>query len=107
MLKTDKQGRKLYPFSTWKNQHNFQLVHDVAFNRMRDMESGELEMDKKEYKRLSYLVDRCNELFMLDLPVAWLTGEELHEAREIALLGISHRAEACMEAGRPDLLKYC
>lgn len=99
--------QKLYPFSTEKNQHNFGLIHDICFNTMYDMESGEVPMDKAEYERLSDLKDRAERFFCLPLPIAWLPWEEYRDAKEIAQMAILHRQNACIENGRPDLVAYC
>ena len=98
---------KLYPFSTEKNQHNFELIRNICFNRMADMESGYEPMDKKEYERLETLRDKASEFWWLPLPVAWLTWEKYQEAKQLCMEAREHRANACVEAGRPDLVRYC
>lgn len=99
--------KKLYPFSTMKNQHNFDLIHNIAMNEMYDMESGEKPWDDAEYERLEKLRDKSGEFFCLPLPVAWLPWEEWKAAKEMAENAIFHRQEACIAAGRPDLVTYC
>ena len=98
---------KLYPFSTEKNQHNFELIRNICFNRMHDMESGEIPWDGQEYDRLEELREKAGEYWCLPLPLAWLPYNELKEARELAQMAIIHRQNACIEAGRPDLIAYC
>lgn len=99
--------KKLYPFSTEKNQHNFDLIHTVCMNAMHDMESGETPWDEAEYDKLYALKEKAEKYFCLELPIAWLPYEELVEAREIATAAILHRQEACIRNGRPDLVNYC
>lgn len=99
--------KKLYPFSTMKNQHNFELIKNICFNRMHDMISGEIPMDDSEYERLSEMAEQAGEFFCLPLPVAWLPWEEYREANELAQMAIIHRQNACIANGRPDLVPYC
>lgn len=99
--------KKLYPFSTEKNQHNFDLIHNICMNTMHDMETGEIPWDGAEYDKLFELKEKAEKYFGLELPVAWLPYEELAEAKEIATAAILHRQEACIRNGRPDLVTYC
>lgn len=99
--------KKLYPFSSEKNQHNFELINNVCSNRMYDMISGEIPMDDAEYDRLEDLKHKAQKYFGLPLPVAWLPWEELKEAKELAEMAILHRQNACIENGRYDLVQYC
>ena len=99
--------RKLYPFSVEKNQHNIELVHMVCCNTISDMYHGDLPYDEAEIKRLEALDEKAEKYRGLSLPVAWLPWEELEEVRELCFLAREHRANACIEAGRPDLVKYC
>jgi len=99
--------KKLYPFSTMKNQHNFQLINDICFNRMHDMEMGEIEYNEAEYDRLWDMKEKAEKYFCLELPVAWLPYEDLKEAKELSQMAILHRQNACIEAGRPELVAYC
>lgn len=99
--------KKLYPFSTEKNQHNFELISNVCFNAMHDMMAGETEWDEAEYDRLAVMKEKAEEFFCLPLPLAWLPWEDLREAKELANLAILHRQAACIRNGRPDLVTYC
>ena len=99
--------KKLYPFSTEKNQHNFMLIKNICFCRMNDMFSGELPYDKAEYERLEKLEEKAVELMELPLPVAWITWDKYEQAKEIATMAIEHRANVCIEHGRADLVQYC
>ena len=99
--------KKLYPFSTIKNQHNFELISNICFNTMHDMESGEISFDSAEYDRLSDLKEKAERFFELPLPVAWLPYEVWRDANELANMAILHRQEACIAAGRPELVTYC
>ena len=98
---------KLYPFSSEKNQHNFELIRNICFNRMDDMESGEVEWNDQEYERLSDLRDKADKYFGLPLPVAWIPWDDWKVAHELAQMAIIHRQECCIENGRPDLVTYC
>lgn len=99
--------KKLYPFSTEKNQHNFQLINDICFNAMYDMNGGAVEWNGAEYDRLEALKEKAERFFCLPLPVAWLPWEDWKEAKELSEMAILHRQNACIAAGRPDLVTYC
>ena len=99
--------KKLYPFNTYANQHNFELIRNICFNDMDDMRIDEKEYDEAEYDRLEHLKDRADYYFCLPLPVAWLPWEEWSEAKELATMAILHRQDCCIENGRPDLVTYC
>lgn len=99
--------RKLYPFSSEKNQHNFELIRNVCMNRIYDIDAGEPMTDEHELERLYDIKEKADKYWRLELPVAWLPWEEIQEARELCAGAIEHRANACIEAGRPDLVKYC
>lgn len=99
--------KKLYPFSTEKNQHNFMLVANICANTMYDMMSGEIKYDNDEYIRLDDLKDKADKYFCYPLPVAWVPWEDLKEMKELAAMAVNHRMDACERAGRYDLLKYC
>lgn len=99
--------KKLYPFSTERNQHNFMLISNICSNRMHDMLMGDLEYNEVEFSRLAELKDKADEFFCLPLPVAWMTWEKHEEAKELAMMAINHRMNVCIEHGRPDLVQYC
>lgn len=99
--------KKLYPFSTEKNQHNFMLVANICKNTMYDMMSGEIPYNNDEYIRLDELHDKADKYFCYPLPVAWVPWEDLKEMKELATMAVNHRMDACERAGRYDLLKYC
>lgn len=99
--------RKLYPFSTIKNQHNFELIHNIAMCELYEIWRDEKKVSDEEYERLNNLKERTEYFFCLPLPVAWLPYEEWKEAKEISQSAIFHRQEACVKNGRPDLVTYC
>lgn len=99
--------KKLYPFSTNKNQHNFELISNICFCDMQDMIDGEKEWDEAEFDRLQKMEEKAQEFFCLPLPVAWLPYEEWKEAKELATMACLHREAKCIESGRIDLLRYC
>lgn len=99
--------KKLYPFSMEKNQHNFELIRNICFCAMHDMDSGEKRYDAAEYARLAELAEKAERFFCLPLPIAWIPWETYREAKELAQMAILHRQNACIEAGRPDLVTYC
>ena len=100
--------KKLYPFNMEKNQHNFELISNICFNRMRDMESGEIEFNQTEYDRLEALKEKADRLFcMMNAPITWMVWEDLKDAKELSEMAINHRMMACIENGRPDLVMYC
>lgn len=98
---------KLYPFSTMKNQHNFDLIHNIVMCELYDIWNGEKKVSDEEYEKLEHLRDRSEYFFVQDLPIAWLPWKEWEEANELANMAIIHRQNACIENGRPDLVAYC
>ena len=98
---------KLYPFSTEKNQHNFELIHNIVMCELYDIWNGEKKVSDEEYDRLEALRDASEKYFCLPLPVAWIPYKELVEAKELAERAIEHRINACIENGRIDLVQYC
>lgn len=99
--------KKLYPFGSYKNQHNFDLVKNICCNRMWDMTHGEAKFDEAEYDRLAKMSEKAERFFDLPLPVAWLPWEDWKDAKELAELAILHRQDACIEAGHSEWLAYC
>lgn len=100
--------KKMYPFDMLNNQHNFELISNICYNRMRDMENGEIPFDDAEYERMEALKSKAERLFcMMNAPVTWLVGEDYRDAKELSMMAINHRMQACIENGRPDLVKYC
>ena len=97
---------KLYPFSTMKNQHNFDLIHNIVMNELYEYYDGK-KLTEEEVERLEWLRDKSEKYFSLELPVAWLPWEEWKEAHELSQMAILHRQEACIANGRPDLVTYC
>ena len=99
--------RKLYPFNTERNQHNFMLIANKCSNLLHDMDMGEIAYTKETYSKLWDMKTKAEEFFCLDLPVAWLPWEEWKAAKEMATEAVILRQEACIAAGRPDLVQYC
>ena len=99
--------KKLYQFNTYANQHNFELIYNICFNRMTDMDDGEIEYNEEVYNELEQTKERAEFFRCLPLPTAWLTWEEWTEANEMAIGAREHRAQACIENGRFDLVQYC
>lgn len=98
---------KLYPFSTMKNQHNFDLIHTLVMIDLYEIWEGQKQVSDEEYQRLEHLRDLSERFFSLPLPVAWLTWDDWKKAHELAQQAIIHRQNACIENGRPDLVTYC
>ena len=98
---------KLYPFNTYKNQHNFELINNICSNRMYDMDMGEVKYDEAEYNRLESLKEKAETLRCLPLPTAWIPWDLWKDAKELSEMAILHRQNACIEAGRYDLVQYC
>ena len=99
--------KKLYPFSTEKNQHNFMLVDNICKNTMYDMVNGVIPYDNDEYIRLEELHQKAQKYFCYDLPVAWVTWDEHQEMKELSIMAINRRMDTCEKHGRLDLIKYC
>lgn len=108
------KATKLYPFNIEKNQHNFELIRNICFNRMTDMEDGEIEWDGEAYQKLADLKDEANECWDIAFMrsrenpnIAWIDGQLYHKAKKLVELAVNHREAKCIEAGRIDLLQYC
>lgn len=99
--------KKLYPFSTERNQHNFELIRNICFCARYDMDMADGPVDEAEYSRLLELEEKAERFFCLPLPVAWIPWEDWRDANELATMAIIHRQEACIANGRPDLVTYC
>lgn len=99
--------KKLYPFSTNKNQHNFELISNICYNRMYDIMMGEQEEYEGEFEKLEDMKEKAEKFFCYPLPVAWVTWEDYREMKELSAAAILHRQEACIRAGRPDLVALC
>lgn len=99
--------KKVYPFSTEKNQHNFELIRNVCFNRMHDMDMGDIPYDKEAYDKMYGLRERAEQYMGLPLPVAWLPYEQLKEAKEIVAMAHEHRYAANLAAGNYKWLHLC
>lgn len=92
---------KLYPFNTEKHQHDFQHVADMCFNKMYEMERGEIEWDRKVYDELSDTFEKANYCFGLELPIAWVEYDVYKDCKELATASIMHRDHACAMHGIP------
>ena len=99
--------KKLYPFNTYRNQHNFELINNLCYNEMHDMDHGERPFDKYRYEYLWETREKAERFFCLPLPVAWIPWEDWKDAKELSEMAIMHRQDACIENGRPDLVTYC
>lgn len=99
--------KKLYPFNMAANQHNFSFVSDICYNRIHDMEFGEIPWDDAEYDRLQARKEKAERFFCWAEPVAWLPWEDWKDAKEIAESAVFIRQERCIEAGRPELVPFC
>lgn len=98
---------KLYPFSTEKNQHNFELINNLAANEMYDMINGEIPFNEERYNYLASIKDRAEQYFCASLPVAWVDYDTWKDMKELSSQAVLHRQEACIANGRPDLVSLC
>lgn len=98
---------KLYPFSTQKNQHNFELIFNVCSNQLHDNRMGEVKLSEEEVKELCSLRKKADEFRSLALPVAWLPWETWKQAKEVSEMARAHRINACIAAGNTKYLQYC
>lgn len=101
------KASKLYPFNTWKNQHNFMLISNICRNTISDMEMGEKEWDDAEIERLEALREKADKLESLPLPLAWIPYEDWKDAKELSEMASLHRYNTCLEHGRYRDLQYC
>ena len=49
---------KLYPFNTYANQHNFELIHNIVMCELYDIWNGEKKVSDEEYERLEKLKEQ-------------------------------------------------
>ena len=98
---------KLYPFNTYKNQHNFELINNICHNTMWDMDMGEIEYNEAKYNELYERQQKAERFFCMPLPVAWVCWEDWQEMNEMATAAVLHRQNACIANGRPELVSYC
>ena len=104
---------KTYYFSVRKHAHDIEFYRNRLWNTMHDMESGEIPMDAKRYDRiynmyygpLMELSDMM--LSTRDGITVQLTGPQIALAKKIVLWSSEERANACIRAGRYDLIQYC
>lgn len=103
---------KTYPFSM-KRAHDIEFYRNRLFNIMREMESGEIPMDRERYDRISDMYDGSLEDLMNAIMssrnpyVVQLTGKQIGLAKKIVIWASETRAQSCIERGRLDLIKYC
>lgn len=98
-IRTNAKGEKLYPISGAKNQHNFQLVSDIMFNRAYDAEQAG---DMAAYNRLMERKNRADNYFlMVGAGVGWFTGKEYADAMAMINWAKTHRAIKCEERNIP------
>ena len=83
--------RKLYPFSMMKHQHDFDHINNMCFNRMYDMEAGDIPWDEAEYERLEATRKKAQEFFCMPLPVAWVPWETYKEMKELVVASVCAR----------------
>lgn len=99
---------KLYPFNMMNNQHNFFLIYNICYNRMDDMETGEIPYDADEYDALEKRRDKAGKFMTMGCaPVVWVPYDTWKDMKEMSTAAIIHRQNACIENGRPDLVTHC
>lgn len=99
--------KKLYPFNTWNNQHNFALIRNIAQNELYEIYMNNKKVPDDEIARLESLKEKSERLFGLPLPVAWLPWEDWKDAHELSQMAILHRQEVCIASGKSDFVTYC
>lgn len=104
---------KRYPFSAAKHAHDIEFYHNRLWLTAREMECGEIPMDKARYERITKMLD--GDLRELQnamsgaccCPVIYLTGKQIGLAKKIVAWASETRAQTCIKNGRYDLVKYC
>lgn len=92
--------RKLYPFNMEKNQHNFELIHNIAMNELYDIWNGLKKVSDEEYARLEEAKEKSEKFFCAELPIAWIPWDEYEQMKEMATAAEIHRDAANARAGR-------
>ena len=86
--------RKLYPFNMEKNQHHFELIHNIVMNELYDIWHGEKKVSNEEYERLEETKEKAERFFCAELPIAWVPWEDYKEMKEFSVAAEIHRDEA-------------
>lgn len=104
---------KTYFFSVRKHAHDIEFYRNRLFNTMKDMESGEIPMDKKRYDRIyamynGPLEDLYNAVCFntRDGITAQLTGPQIALAQKIVAWAAEQRAGSLIRAGKTQYLQY-
>lgn len=103
---------KKYAFSITKHAHDIEFYANRIFNTMKDMESGEIQMDGKRYDKLynmyyGQLMELREAIQGSYSPIAQLTGKQIGLAKKIVLWASETRANTQIEQGKYENLKYC
>ena len=104
---------KMYPFSVAKHAHDIEFYHNKLYNTMRDMENGEIPMDKKRYDRMSNMFyGPLMELYEMmfnsrDGKIVYLTGKQIGLAKKIVEWASNTRYETQIAHGNYRNLQYC
>ena len=90
---------KTYPFSVRKHAHDIELYHNVLYNTMCDMQSGEIPMDSKRYDKIEAmyygpLMELYERMFdSRDGVVVYLTGPQISLAKKVVFWAENYRAD--------------
>lgn len=99
--------KKLYPFSMERNGHNIDLINTLCANRLHDWYMGDLEISGDEAEALEALKRETEAYLSGADQIVWVPWDTHKRLTELSAMAVEHRANACIEAGRPDLVKYC
>lgn len=108
-----KMKEKLYPFSVVKHAHDIEFYHNRLYNTMRNMESGEIPMDKKRYNSICNLYyGELQELYEMmfnsrDGRIVYLTGKQIGLAKKIVEWASNTRYNTQIAHGKYRNLQYC
>lgn len=104
---------KMYPFSIAKHAHDIEFYYNKLYNTMRDMESGEIPMDEKEYESIyNFYHGELQELYEMmfnsrDGRIVYLTGKQIGLAKQVVQWASNTRYNTQIAHGNYKNLQYC
>ena len=105
-------AEKKYPFSVQKHAHDIEFRKNRVWNTLRDMESGDIAWDEKQYDMLLDHLDQLRDLLdavmnSRDGRIAYLTGKQIALAKDCIAWASGVRANTLIKNGKTEWLPYC
>ncbi len=112
-MKQQQKHEKKYPFSVSKHAHDIEYYHNKLYNTMRDMEDGEIPMDKARYESICKMYyGELQELYEMmftsrDGRIVYLNGKQIALAKKIVDWASNKRYNTQLANGNFKNLQYC